>query len=141
MAYYGSDDLVIEFDSSAGTTVNVSQSVQTINEWNVEAMMEETHTFGDAWVEQMFTGLRKTNEITVGGLYDDTAATGSNAMFNDPGNTLTSGTTTRTFKVTWGDSKSSSVEVWIKNFKKVPSRGALSRFEATLVPSGAVTEA
>ena len=141
MAFYGSDDLIIVFDSSGGTTVNVTQSVQSINGVDLEAIMEETHTFGDAWVENMFTGLRRANEITITGLYDDAASTGSNAMFNDPGNQLTASSASRTLQVTWGGGKTSTVETFIKTFKRTPSRGALTQFECVLVPTGALTEA
>ena len=141
MSFYGSDDLTFVMDSTAGTTVNITQSIQTINGVDIEAMMEETHTFGDSWVEQLFTGVRKIGEMTVGGLYDDDADTGSDFMFNDVGNTKTNGTTTRTVVVLFGGSKTFTGEAWIKNFKRLPSRGALTRFESVLAFSGAATEA
>lgn len=139
MANYGFDDLAIEFDSTAGTTVNVTQSILEINGIDIEAVLEESHTAGDAWVEQLFTGLRRLQDITVKGFYDDDSDTGFDFMFNDPGNTK--GAATRTLKVTWGGSKTTSVEVLIKNYRRLPSRGALTKAEAVLTPTGAATEA
>ena len=141
MALYGSDDVTIVIDSTAGTTVDVTQSIQEINGLDVEAMLEESHTFGDSWVEQLFTGIRKMGDITVKGNFDDAASTSFDVIFNDPGNTKTSGTTTRTLVVKYGGTKTTSVEVWIKNYRRMPSRGAITKAEAVLVPSGAVTEA
>lgn len=141
MAYYGSDDVTIVMDSTAGTTVDVTQSIQEINGLDVEAMLEESHTFGDSWVEQLFTGVRKMGDITVKGNYDDAASTSFDVIFNDPGNTKTANTTTRTFQIKYGGTKTTTVEVWIKNYRRLPSRGALTKAEAVLVPSGAVTEA
>lgn len=141
MAYYGSDDIVVDMDSTAGTTVNITQSVLEINGVDVEAMLEESHTMGDSWVEQLYTGLRKANEITLKGFFDDDSDTGTDFMWNDPGNTKTSGGGTRTLKILFGGTKSFSTEVWIKNFRRLPSRGALTKAEVVLAPTGTVTEA
>lgn len=134
MAKYTAADLVIEFDNSANTLVNMSQHVQTINGLDVEAVIEEAHTFGDSWVEQLFTGLKRAADVTLGGLYDDTAATGPNAIFNALGDT-------RTLRVTWGGTKTSSMETLIKQFKRTPARGELTKYEVTLAITGAITEA
>lgn len=134
MANFGSDDIVIVFDNSAGTTVNVSQSIQELNGIDVEALIEESHTFGDSWVEQLAVGVNKVGDITVKGLYDDDSDTGFNSMFKNIGET-------RTFSVTWGSTKITSVEVVIKNYRRLPARGTLTKAEAVLAPTGAVTEA
>ena len=141
MAYYGSDDIVVIMDSTAGTTVNISQSVLEISGIDIEAMLEESHTMGDSWVENAYTGLRKINEITLKGFYDDDADTGTNFMWNDPGNVGTSGGGTRSLAITIGGSKIVSCEVFIKNFRRLPSRGVLTKAEVVLSPTGAATEA
>ena len=122
MSNFGSDDIVIVFDNSAGTTVNVSQSILELNGVDVEAMLEESHTFGDSWVENLPVGVNKVGDITVKGFYDDDADTGFNFMFNDPGNAATASGGTRTLKVTWGGTKTTTVEVLIKNYRRLPTR-------------------
>lgn len=134
MALYGSDDVAIVFDNSAGTTVNVSQSVLSVSGIDVEAILEETHTFGDAWVEQSAVGLNRQGDITVQGNYDDDADTGFNFMFQRIGET-------RTFQILFGGTKSYTSEVIIKNYRRLPSRGALTKAEVVLTPTGAPTEA
>lgn len=133
MSLYGSDDVVIDFDNSAGTTVNVTQSILSISGLDVEAILEETHTFGDSWVEQSAVGLNRVGDITVQGNYDDDSDTGFNFMFKNVGET-------RTLKVLFGAAKSMTVETVIKNYRRMPSRGALTKAEAVLTPTGAVTE-
>ena len=140
MANYGTDDIVIEFDNSAGTTVNVSQSILEINGVDVEAMIEESHTMGDSWVEQLYTGLRRGGDITVRGFYDDDSDTGFDFMFKDVGNAGTSGGASRTLKITWGGTKTTTVETIIKNYRRLPTRGELTKAEAVLAPTGAFTE-
>lgn len=139
MAKYGANSIVIEYDNSAGTTTDITQYVQECNGFDIEAVLEESHTFGDAWVEQQFVSLRKVGDITLKGMFDDAAA--ANTVFNDPGNTLTANSTTRTLRITWGGTKTSAVETWVKNYRRMPARGTITKFELVLAPSGAVTEA
>lgn len=134
MAKYGSDDVVIEVDNSGGSLVDLSQYIDTINEINISAMIQESHAFGDSWVEQLYTGVKMTAPITIEGFYDDTVTTGPNAILNSLGDT-------RTFKITYGSTKTTSVETVITSYVRRPVRGELTRFTCTLTPTGAVTEA
>lgn len=133
MAKYGSDDLKIEVDNSAGSLVDLSQYVTEIDVMDVEALLEESHTFGDSWGENLFTGLKKANPVTLSGFYDDTATTGPDVILNSLGDT-------RTLKITWGGTKTSSVEAIITNYRRTPTRGEHTKFEAVLTPTGVVTE-
>ena len=134
MANYGSDDLSIVFDNSAGTTVSITQSVLELNGIDIEAVLEESHTFGDAWVEQLAVGLNRAADVTVKGFYDDDADTGFNFMFKNVGET-------RTLAVTWGSTKITSGEVVIKNYRRLPTRGELTKAEAGLSWTGTISEA
>ena len=141
MAKYGSNSVGISFDNAAGSPVDMSQHVLTFNGIDIEAMTEESHSFGDSWVENLFTGLRKGADVNLGGFYDDAATTGPHVIFNDVGNTASVSAGPRTLTITWGGSKTTSFETWIKNYKRIPSRGELTKYEVTLLLSGAVTEA
>lgn len=134
MAKYGSNSLVIEVDNSAGTLVNLSNYIDTINDVNVEALLQESTAFGDSWVENLFTGIKKMDPVTIEGFYDDTATTGPDAILNSLGDT-------RTLKITWGGSKTTTVETIITKYPRKAVRGELTRFSCELTPTGAVTEA
>lgn len=99
MAKYGSNSLKVEFDNSAGTLVDISQYVLTINGVRVEAILQESHSFGDAWFESLATGLRRMTKVTIGGLYDD-ATGGPDDVFK--GVPSAPSDATRTLKITWG---------------------------------------
>lgn len=129
MAKYGSDDLGITF---GGT--ELKNYIDTINDWSVEALLQEGHAFGDAWVEQLYTGIKRGQPLTVEGFYDDTGATGPDVILNVPGNTLA-------VVITWGGSKTSSFSAIVQAYTRQPVRGELTRFSCTLLPTGAVTEA
>lgn len=131
MAKYGQSDFII----SVGGT-NMSQHVDTLNGADIEAMLQQSDTFGDSWVEQLYTGIRRMEPIVVEGFYDDTATTGPDAKFG--GAAL--GTTVAVV-LTWGGAKTSSFNAVISRYARTPGRGELSRYAATLTPTGAVTEA
>ena len=113
----------------------MSQYVQEIGGIEIEALTEDSGGFGDSWEEVLATGLKKVGGLTIKGIYDDTATTGPNVIWNAAGNT-----TSRTLKVTWGGSKTTSVETIITKYVRAPQRGALTKFEVTLAATGAVTE-
>lgn len=140
MAKYGSNSLKVEIDSTEGGSLSdVSQYVLDINGVEVEAVLTESHAFGDSWFEFLATGMRRMNPITLGGFYDDTSSTGPDAIFGAVQDSPADGT--RTLKITWGGSKTTSVETFIQKYTRRPVRGDLTRFEVTLQPTGAVTEA
>lgn len=139
MAKYGSPSVVIAFDDSGGTPQTMTQYVTDINDVNIEAVMEESHTFGDSWFESLATGLRKMADLKLKGFYDDTATTGPDAIFN----AVCSGpsVSSRTLTITYGGTKTTSVECVIQGYKRMLDRGKLHKYEVTLQPTGAVTEA
>ena len=136
MARYGYPDLKIEFDNAAASLTDMSAYIMdTPPSFDREAILEEITAAGDNDEAHAPVGLSKVAPITMGGAYDDTAATGPDVIFNAIGNT-----TTRTLTVTWGSTKTSSVECIIQNYRRIPSRGGLTKFEVVLQPTGAVTE-
>lgn len=139
MAKYGSPDLVIQFDNSSGVLQAMTQYITEINEVSVEGLLEESHSFGDSWFEHLPVGLRRMDPVTLSGWYDDAATTGPDAIFNAPAATTT--VATRTLTITWGGTKTTSVECYIRKYTRGATRNGLTRFSVELQPTGAVTEA
>jgi hypothetical protein len=139
VAKYGSNSVTIEFDNSGGTLQNMTQYVTAINSVDIEAVLEESHSFGDSWFESLATGLRKMGDVTLSGFYDDTASTGPDAIFGAVVDAPA--TATRTLKVTWGGTKTTTVETLIMKYSRKAVRNEVTKFEVTLRPTGAVTEA
>jgi len=136
MAKYGQDDFDIEVDDSdGGSLTSMKAYVDTIDGMEVERILEQSDTFGDSWVEQLYTGIRRGNTFTIEGFYDDTASTGPDAVFNG------THVQTRSVRLTWGGTKTSSFEAWFQKYRRMAVRGRLTRYQVTIVPSGAVTEA
>lgn len=139
MAKYGSANLIIAVDNASGTPVTMTSYITSIGSVEVEALLEESHSFGDAWFEQLATGVRRASDIVLGGFYDDTSTTGPDAIFNDVADGPAD--TTRTITVTWGGSKTTSCETIISKYSRSAVRNELTKFEVTLTPTGTVTEA
>lgn len=134
MAKYGSNSVTVEVDNSSGTLVDLTEYINSINGMDIEAITEDTTVFGDTWQENTYVGVKKANSIQIKGFYDDTATTGPDAVLNALGDT-------RTFQLTYGNSKSSSVEAIITKYVRIPTVSKLTEFECDLTPTGAVTEA
>jgi hypothetical protein len=132
MAQYGFDDLVLKIDDANGDLTALTAYVTELSGFELEAVLEDGHTVGDSWTERVFTGLKKANDFDLKGFYDDTAA-GPNALLPQVGEE-------RSFQFTWGPGKTTDVQVLIKKWERSPKKGELTKFSASLQPSGQVQE-
>lgn len=128
MAKYSSKDLEL---TVGGTSMKayIQDDVTLV----IEAITEGATAFGDTWENHIYTGLRRAEPITVGGYYDDTATTGPNAKFNVPGTTLA-------IVITWASGKTSTFSAIAKKYDRISKIGGMTRYIATLLPTGAITE-
>ena len=136
MANYGSDDVAVEINVSVGGALSTGfkQYVREINGFDIKAITQPSHAFGDSWVEHLFTGIKSAEDIVLRGFYDDTASTGPNIILIGIGDQ-------RTFELTYGSTKKSTVEVIIISYKRLLKLDELNLYESVLRPTGAVTEA
>lgn len=129
MAKYSSKDLEL----TAGGTPMKAHILDDLT-IGVEINLEESTAFGDTWAAFLSTGVQRAAPFTVGGIYDDTATTGPNAKFNTPGTTIA-------IVTTWGGTKTSTFNAIVQKYERLAKIGAMTRYIATLQPTGAVTEA
>lgn len=134
MAKYGSNS----FDISFGGT-SMKAHVQTINQFDVEALTEDSQAFGDIWGAVLPTGTKRASDVEIGGLYDD-AAGGPSAVLLAA---LPAGPATAASAIilTWGGAKTSSFNAFMVKFGRQATRNGVTRYTATLRPTGAVSEA
>lgn len=137
MVMYRGSDVVVEYDGTAGGALAaITQHVETISNPAVESAMEDSHTFGDSWREQLPAGLKSIPDITLAGKFDDTASTTPNAMM---GYANVGHATTRTLKITFGGSNTFQVETYLKRWTLGPKRGGITTYEAVLTATGAIS--
>jgi hypothetical protein len=140
MANSSPSEIVIQYADANPTLIDISQYVLSINDVDVEQIIEETHAFGDSWEEHKSVGIGRMPAIELTGLYDDTASTGPDALFAGripEGPAVAS----REFKITWRSGKTTSVQTRLVKYSRKADRGGLTKFSVTLQPTGAVTEA
>ena len=115
---------------------DLSQYIIDFSGLEILAETQESHAMGDTWEEHLYAGLRKASPITIGGFYDDVAASGPHAIL---GQTTDVGAE-RNIKVNFGTTNAyPKVDVIVKRYSRKPSRGELTKWEAELQPTGAVT--
>lgn len=140
MAKYNSSNVTIEFDNAAGALQNITAYVLNNLSLKKKGVFEEATSFGASAVARLYAGMKDTEPIQIECFYDDAASPAPDALFDDIGNVATTGGATRTLKITWGGTKTSSVEMFIQDYEKKTDVGKLHRSVVTLLPSGAVTE-
>lgn len=134
MAKYGSGSGSISVDDSGGTPRDLSQYIDTVNGLRVESILvDPSHTFGDTWVERLDTAIKQHADVTIEGWFDDTATSGPHVVLG------TTGGTARTLTYNPGGSNTRNVEVWIRSYEILMTRGEMTRYRAVLAPTGAVT--
>lgn len=129
MAKYSSKDL----DLSVGGTSMKAHILDDVT-LSVEIGTEESTAFGDTWQQNISTGIKKAAPITVGGYYDDTATTGPDVKFNTLGTTIA-------IIITWGGSKTSTFSEIVQKYDRLGKVNGMTRYVATLLPTGTITEA
>lgn len=132
MTKRGPHEIEVHFDDDAGDPVEITQYITEIGEFNVEAITEESHPFGVEWVHNMFTGVRRLNEVEMSGFYDD-ATDGPDDLFNAVGST-------RTLTFVWGGTKATELEVIISNYTRTPNRNEGTKYTVILLPASDLTE-
>lgn len=137
MAQYGADDVVIEVDADEdGTLTDVKAHVDTMNGVEITALIEQSNTFGDSWIEQLFSGVSAANPLTLEGFYDDGAGAATpKTMYNN------SVGETRSVRLTWGSTNTTAFEALLTAYSRTGSRDGSVRYSVTFTPTGAVTEA
>ena len=134
MAKYGSDVAKVEFDNASDALQDMSAYVTEPDPMVKSIETEETTPVASANATHASTGVAAVDEITLKGPYDDTATTGSHAIFNSIGSM-------RTLKYTYGNSKTTAVECIITSYVRGIKVKGLTGYEVKLQPTGAVTEA
>jgi hypothetical protein len=136
MAKYGASAFVMSF---GGT--DITAHIQSINAFDIEAITEDSKSFGDTWGEVLPTGDKQASDVEIEGFYDD-AAGGPVAVLQAALAAISGPATAASAVVlTWGGGKTSSFNAFCVKFSRIAQRNQITRYRATVRPTGAVTEA
>jgi hypothetical protein len=134
---YGSVDVLVKYDGApGGTLVDITQHVREIGGVKIENLTQETHSFGDAWIEHTPTGIRRVPAIPIKGIWD-TSIDGPHIVFQPTTADCQPSAATRTLEVTYGDGKKFTVETRLQDCEVGAKNAALTEYAATVLPTGA----
>lgn len=142
MARVGSNVIAIRVTtaSSTGSFHNISDYVREISGLNVEAMLTESHAFGDAWVEQSYVGVNQIADITLSGFHDDSSGAATSNSPHALFGAIAALGTERVVKLNLGTTNEyPKFDVLIQSYSRTPAVGELTAFEVVLRPTGAMT--
>ncbi len=138
MANTTPDQVRFKITASSSTTTyhDISQYLTDWAGFNHIANLQESHTFGDAWREQLYSGFNMADDITISGFFDDAATSGPHALLG----LLTALGNERSIKMSFGTTNAYiKTDVLIRSYNRIPTRGELTRYSAVLAPTGTPT--
>ena len=103
----------------------------------ISAKLQDWKPKGAAYPSPIDSGARMMEPIELEGLFDDTATSGPDVLFWNAGAALGA---VRTYKETWGGTKTTQIETVIEAYERNPQPDGLTRFKVTLRPQGSPTE-
>lgn len=135
---HGSAEWTISCDDAQGGTLRaITPYVTSIGGVKITALTQVTTAFGDTWVRNSPTGLKKVEPLQIGGFFDDTATVGPHVVFLTPDTTLYDGTTatSRTLTLVVANTpKTFTVEVILTAYNVLGKNGNLTEYQADLLP-------
>lgn len=136
---HSSNEIVFEIDVSDGGALSsgFTAYLTKIGDCEVSKGTVVSTPFGVSASEYLLGVIKDYPAFTIEGFYDDTASTGPDAILNIGSVTHA---VTRSFSLTFGNSKSVSGECWITAYKRTQAVGEYQGFTATLQPTGTITE-
>ena len=137
---HASSEVTFGYDDAPGGTLRqMEQQILSMSGVKIEAAMQMSHAFGDAWEESTPGGMRKIPAITVTGLFDDTATTGPHTVFRVVDGDISPAASTRSLIVVFGNSVTFTVETRLVSYEVIGKNGNLTEYAAVIQPTGAGT--
>lgn len=139
-----SADVTVTYDDApGGSGVAIQNFLMELGGAKIIVGQETSTAFGDAWKESVPTGVRESPDIAVSGFFDTTPAAGSPPTGGGPhvvlrvvdGDADPNGST-RTLAIVFGDSKTFTVETRLVDYEVAGQNGTLTKFNATIRPTG-----
>lgn len=144
MANYGMADLTIKTSRSSATVASsatgmlpMQQYIRKINGITLEAVVVDSHAFGDSFKESLYAGIKGMKDISFGGYYDDVAASGPHLLY---GQTTDVGAE-RYHEIDFGSSDVVNFRAIILEYTRHPVVEDLTEFEVVMRPTGPIATA
>ncbi len=128
---HGSQEISITYDDGPGGTPRIiTPYVLTMGGVKLTSNMQKSTAYGVAIEAMLPTGLSVIAQITITGLFDDTATVGPHIVFIAPDTSPQAAT--RTLAVVIGNSKTWTSEGYLVSYEVTGKNGALTEYTAVL---------
>jgi hypothetical protein len=135
MAGGNSTNVTIEIDSTGGGSLaDYTAQIDKIGDFNIKNGVIANTPFGTAAVTKAFTGMVEADDVAIEGEISDSASHVYQILM------AARGGVSRSFKLTFATGEYVSCEMLVVSVKRMANVGAITRFQAVLVPTGAITE-
>ncbi len=128
--------MTVSLENSPGGTAKQIENflLNGISAKDISEMMETT-ALGDSWKERTPIGIKDSDEITLEGIWDTTATSGTHAILG----TVDDGPQDvgRELVVVFGDSKTWTRDVHLSSYEVLASTSEIQKFSCVLTPTGA----
>ena len=132
---YGSSAVTVTIESSPGASVQplTDMLLNGISAKDISEMVEST-ALSDSARERLPAGIQDGEVGNLEGYYDTTGSTGSHAVLGTVDNGPQDDT--REMVITWGDSKTTTIQLRLASYELNATPGELTRFTAEVVVTG-----
>lgn len=128
---HGSSEITISYDDGPGGTPRaVTSYTLQMGSVKLSSDMQDSTAFGVAFEAMLPTGVQKIDQITLQGLWDDTATTGNHVVFIAPDNSPQAAT--RTLAIVFGNARTWTSEGYLVSYEVVGKVKELTQFIAVL---------
>lgn len=136
MANWGWDDVRVRYGNNADIWYDVHPYIDEETMAGLKADIEDWRPKGSTWLLKRSVGTKSWDgDIEFGGLYDDTATSGPDALFDNDGARL--GGLARIAESHDAGATWKIANVIVGKYLPEPKSGALTRYKATFTPYGA----
>lgn len=136
MANYGWDDVRVRFGNHNDIWYDIHGYIDEQTIAKLKAAIEDWRPKGSAWLLKRAVGTKEWDgDYELGGLYDDTATSGPDALFDNSGARL--GGLARYAESFDAGATWKMANVINMGYVEEPKSGGLTRFKVTLTPFGA----
>lgn len=128
---HGSAEITITYDDGPGGTPRIiTPYVLTFGGIKLTSQMQKSTAYGVAIEALLPTGISTIAQITLTGLFDDTATVGPHVVFIAPDTSPQAAT--RTLAVVIGNSRTWTSEGYLVSYEVTGKNGALTEYTAVL---------
>ncbi len=136
MAKYGSSTVTVTIDASPGGAAKIiTPYVDAISGLAIEAITEQTNPFGSTKEGHTPTGMSKSPDLVLSGLYDTTADVGSWTVLKQVAGDIAVGSVGRTVVILAATGATWTGHYHLVKTEVLVSNGKLTRYATTLRPA------